>query len=273
VAAPEVGVSVSDRSPRRRRRRFLRAANGERLLTLLSPVLLLLAWEALVRLGWLDARFFPAPSRIVAAGVGLVRNGELARDVAISLQRIFLGFLLGAVPGVVLGIAMGLSRWVRAFLNPVVAATYPIPKSAVMPLVLLVFGLGEASKVVTVATGVFFLVLINTMTGVLGIERIYHDVGRNFGARGWAFFRTVALPGALPTILAGVKLGMGMGLILIAIAEMVGAKSGIGYMIWNAWQTFSVETMYVGLVVVSLLGFLLSLATDWLERLVIPWRR
>jgi NitT/TauT family transport system permease protein len=124
-----------------------------------------------------------------------------------------------------------------------------------------------------VALGVFYPVIINTMTGVLQIPRIYLDVGKNFNASRWQMFYTIALPGALPSILAGIKLGIGLGLILIAIAEMVGAQSGIGYMIWNAWQTLSIETMYVGLLTIAVIGFVLSFILDELELLLLPTRR
>jgi NitT/TauT family transport system permease protein len=123
-----------------------------------------------------------------------------------------------------------------------------------------------------VALGMFYPVLINTVAGVANINRIYLDVASNFGASRWQIFRTVALPGALPSIMAGIKLGVGMGLILIAIAEMIGAKTGIGYMIWNAWQILTVDTMYVGLLVIALLGFAFSVALDAMEKRLVPWR-
>jgi NitT/TauT family transport system permease protein len=123
-----------------------------------------------------------------------------------------------------------------------------------------------------VAIGVFYPILINATAGVLEINKIYLDVGRNFGAGRWQVFRTIALPGALPLIMSGLKLGVGMGLILIAIAEMIGAKNGLGYMIWNAWEILSVETMYVGLIVIALLGFLFSMGLKEMERFVIPWK-
>jgi len=132
--------------------------------------------------------------------------------------------------------------------------------------------LGEPSKIVMVAIGVFYPVVINTMSGVLQIPAIYLDVGHNFGASRWAMFRTIALPGALPFIMTGVKLGAGMGLILIAIAEMIGAQSGLGYMIWNAWTILSVNTMYVGLITIALIGFILTFGLNELERVLIPFR-
>jgi NitT/TauT family transport system permease protein len=123
-----------------------------------------------------------------------------------------------------------------------------------------------------VAIGVFFPVLINTATGVLEINKIYLDVGRNFRASRWQVFRTIALPGAVPHIMSGIKLGIGLGLMLIAIAEMIGSKSGLGYMIWNAWELLSVEQMYVGLLVIAALGYIISVVLTELERKLIPWK-
>ena len=160
----------------------------------------------------------------------------------------------------------------RALVEPIVSATYPIPKSAILPLILLIFGLGEPSKVVMVAIGLFFPILINTIAGVLEIQKIYFDVSKNFGAGRLQVFRTVALPGAMPLIMTGVKLGVGMGLILISLAEMVGAKSGLGYMMWNAWEILSVETMYVGLIVIAALGVMFTVALNEIERLLVPWK-
>lgn len=245
---------------------------GEQLVSILSPLLLVLLWEALVRFRVLDWRFFPAPSSVLGTFAQLMASGELLGHVTVSLQRVFLGFLIGAAPALALGLAMGLSRWIRAALNPIISATYPIPKSAIVPLVMLIFGLGEASKVALVAIGVFYLVLINTTAGVINIERIYLEAAQNFGADRLRLFLTVALPGALPLIFTGLRLGMGIGLILIVIAEMVGARNGIGYMIWQAWMIFAVERMYVGLVVIALLGWLTTLILDGIERLLVPWK-
>jgi NitT/TauT family transport system permease protein len=245
----------------------------DKLISLLTPVILLALWEAAAQLGWIDTRFFSSPSSIFQQLWELAQSGELWADTSISLERLFWGFLLGGIPGVALGIAMGLSRPVRAAIDPLISATYPLPKSAIFPLILLIFGLGESSKIVMVALGVFYPVLINTVSGVLQIEKIYLDVGTNYGANRWQMFWTVALPGALPSILSGVKLGVGMGLILIAISEMIGAQSGLGYMIWNAWQTLSVETMYVGLLVIAIIGFLLSALLNEFEAWMLPWKR
>ena len=245
----------------------------DRLLSIASPVGLLVVWEIGARLGFIDTRFFPAPSSILATLWSMSRSGELWLHTSTSLVRLFWGFVLGGAPALVLGIVMGLSRPVRALVEPLIAATYPIPKSSILPLALLIFGLGEASKIFMVAVGVFFPVAINATTGVLEINKIYLDVGKNFKASRWNTFRTIALPGALPVIMTGIRLGIGMGLVLIAVAEMIGAKSGLGYMIWSAWETFAVEQMYVGLFVIAIIGFAVTIALNEIEKLLVPWRR
>ncbi|HEY4072520.1 MAG TPA: ABC transporter permease [Herbaspirillum sp.] len=250
----------------------LSVGNRDRLISGASPIVLLIIWEILVRIGFLDARFFPAPSSIFETLVELVRDGSLWSNTWATLQRLFWGFFLGGIPGLLLGIGMGLNRPLRAFIDPLISTTYPVPKSAIFPLILLICGLGEASKIVMVAIGVFYPVLINSTIGVLEINKIYLDVGRSFKASRWQTFRTIAFPGAVPHIMSGIKLGIGLGLMLIAIAEMIGAKSGLGYMIWNAWEILSVETMYVGLIVIALLGFIFSMVLNEVERKLVPWK-
>lgn len=278
-ADPPVTVLADEPGPRgrgtgagltwRRRRPVL---GRERWLSILSPIAMLLIWEILVRLGWLDARFFPPPSRVAVRFADMVADGTLFHHLGISLMRVILGFAAGAVPAVAIGLTMGLFPWVRAVLEPVVAALYPIPKIALLPLLLMIFGVGETFKVVTIALGCFTLVLVNTVAGVVNIERIYVDVARNFGASRLDFYRTVAWPGALPMIFAGLKLGMGVSLLLIVAAEMIGARSGLGYLIWNSYQVWDMAAMYIGLVLMSFFGYVFTMALNELERVVLPWR-
>jgi ABC-type nitrate/sulfonate/bicarbonate transport system permease component len=254
-------------------KRALSRSSSERLMGIAAPVGLFLLWELLADTHLIDTRFFPAPSSIAGTFGTLIQNGQLLTNTMISLERLFFGFLLGAIPALIIGLTMGLYRPVRALVEPLILGTYPIPKSAILPLILLIFGLGESSKIVMVAIGVFYPVVINTVSGVLQIPKMYLDVGHNFGASRWNMFTTIALPGALPFIMTGIKLGAGLGLILIAIAEMIGAQSGLGYMIWNAWQILSVNTMYVGLIMIALVGFALTVLLNELERWLIPARQ
>jgi NitT/TauT family transport system permease protein len=268
MAVTTTSAPVIDRAERRR----MSARRRDMFFSALSPIALLALWEVCVHLGFIDKRFFPAPSSIMVAAWELALSGKLHDNILKSLTRLGVGFVMGGLPALVLGVAMGISRPLRALIEPLVSATYPIPKSSILPLILLIFGLGEMSKYVMVAIGVFFPVAINATAGVLQISKVYVDVGKSFKASPWQTFWTVALPGALPFIMTGVKLGAGLGLVLIAVAEMIGAKSGLGYMIWSAWETFSVEQMYVGLAMFAIIGFILTVLLNELERVLIPWK-
>jgi NitT/TauT family transport system permease protein len=226
----------------------------------------------LCRLGVLDPRFIPAPTTVLHTMAAMTRTGELPYHVLVSVRRIVFGFLLGAVPAVAVGLAMGLSRPVRALLMPLVSAVYPIPKIAVYPLIIFYLGLGEASKISIVAVSIFFLVLLSTMGGVLALDPAYFKIARAYGADARAVFATVALPGALPQIFTGLKLGMGFALIVIVGAELLGSNSGIGYLIWRSYQIFAIDAMFAGLLVTAVLGWGATVALDWLERRVLPWR-
>jgi ABC-type nitrate/sulfonate/bicarbonate transport system permease component len=255
------------------RRWTISEAARDRLISFVSPIALLVLWEILARTHVIDTRFFPAPSSILQTLIAMVETGELQRHTLASLRRLFIGMVVGGVPALVIGVTMGLNSALRSVVDPLISATYPIPKSSILPLALLVFGLGESSKIFMVAIGVFYPIAMNAMTGVREISKIYLDVGHNFKASRWNVFRTIALPGAMPMIMTGVKLGVGMGLVLIAISEMVGAKSGLGYLVWNAWETFAVDQMYVGLFVIALIGFVLTLILNEIEKILVPWKR
>ncbi len=243
----------------------------ERAIRIAAPLSLLVIWELLVRTHVLDARFFPAPSAIAGDFVAFARSGDMATNTLATFERIAVGFVIGAIPGVVLGRAVGINRWVAAYFEPVISILYPIPKIAVLPLVLLVFGIGEASKYALVAIGVFFLMAINTAAGVRQIDRTAIDVARAYRLRMLTMYTKVLLPGSLPNIFAGAKLSIGIAIVLAVAAEFTAAKSGLGYTIWNGWETLQVERMYVALVVVSLLGYLLSSVVDLCERWLAPW--
>ena len=243
-----------------------------RVLGLLSPLLILVLWELGVLVGVIDDRFFPPPTQIASTFWEMLMSGELLRSLGVSLLRIAGGFLLGAIPGLLVGLAMGIIKPVRMMLRPIISATYPIPKLALMPLIVLIFGYGENQKVITIALGVFYIVLINTLAGVLNLDRIYMDVASNFGASRRDFYFKVALPGALPLIFAGIELGMGMALLLIVAAEMQGTLVGIGYMIWEAQALFAVKEMFVAFILISALGYVFAELIASLQRRVIPWK-
>jgi len=250
-----------------RRRRAI-----EVILTIAAPLLVLGIWELLARAGRLDPIFWPAPSTLWETLQDLIAEDDLLGDIQITLLRILGGFLLGAIPGVALGLAMGLFWPVRVFFMPLAAAIYAVPKIAVLPLVIIAFGIGETSKLVIVAISIFFLVVLNTMGGVLAIDPSYRDVARNLGASRLELFTTIALPGALPSIFTGLRLALGFALIVIVGTEFLSPGRGVGYLIWESYQTLQIKAMLIGLIVTGLMGWALTLLIDVVERIAIPWR-
>jgi NitT/TauT family transport system permease protein len=242
-------------------------------LGLIAPLLLVLLWETASRRGWLNPLFFPPPSDVAKTWWGQLRDGVLADDIRISLRRLALGFVLGAVPGVALGMAAGLWQPVRAAVLPAVTALYPIPRIAILPLVLVVFGIGESGKLFMIAFSVFFLMLLQTMAGVRGIEPVMLDVARSLRASRWRQYWTVAFPGALPAIFTGIRLALGFALIVIVGTEFLASRTGVGARIWLAYQVLDIETLYAGLLTTALIGWALSLLVDVAERAALPWRR
>jgi NitT/TauT family transport system permease protein len=249
-----------------------RKRKAQHLLTIASPIFLLLLWEVLSRTGLVDSRFFPPPTAIIGTFIKLLATGELLSHLEVSLLRITAGFLLGTIPAIILGLLMGLYTPVRNFFSPLIAALMPIPTLALMPLILIIFGIGETSKMFTIAGSVFFPVVINTVAGVVTIEPIYLDVAKNYGAGPWQFFFKIALPGALPVMMEGIQMGQAIALLTIVAAEMINAHTGVGYLIWTAYRIFNLKQMYIGLVIISFFGFLISIIIRWLQSKLIPWK-
>src|SRR5271168_2915230 len=244
----------------------------ERLLYLVSPIGLIALWQLLLMAGIGDRRFVPAPSDIAWRYWDMIASGELETNTLVTLWRVFAGFVLGSVPGIAIGLVMAMARPVRIFFDPLIAALFPIPKVALMPLLLLAFGFGDASKIAVVAIGVFFPVIVNTYAGAANIEKIYWDVAKNYGASTWVMFTRIVFFGALPMIFAGLRIAVAVAFIVLVAAEFVSTKVGIGYMIWNSWELLQVDTMFVGIVVIGLLGLVTSVLLAELERKVIPWK-
>ncbi|HEY4775695.1 MAG TPA: ABC transporter permease [Xanthobacteraceae bacterium] len=244
----------------------------ERLLYLISPIGLLLAWQILLMMGLGDRRFIPAPTDIAVRFWELAASGDLAVHTSVTLYRVIAGFLIGAIPAVAIGLIMAMFNPVRIFCDPLIAAIFPIPKVALMPLLLLAFGFGDASKIALVAIAVFFPVIVNTYTGAANIDRIYWDVAKNYGASSYVMFTRVVFFGALPLIFAGLRIAVAVSFVVLVAAEFVASKSGLGYLIWNSWELLQVDYMFVGIVVIGVLGLITAVLLQELERIVVPWK-
>jgi NitT/TauT family transport system permease protein len=241
-------------------------------LRVLALVALLVAWEMVARIGWVPVLFLPSPLGVLAEGWSMLVSGELLGHLAASLKRLLLGFAIGGGLGVVVGIAVGFFSVAEAVGTPIIAATFPVPKIALLPLLVLWLGLGEPSKVAVIALGVFFPMAINTATGVRQADPLLVRAAVSFGARRLGVIRKVILPSALPMIFAGLRLGAGTALLLLVAAEMIAVESGIGFLVLHAGNIMATTKLMVGIVVLSLLGVLSHWGLNRLERLAVPWR-
>ena len=228
-------------------------------------------WELASRLGLVSDLFFPPPSAIFQALFRLVASGSMQQNLAASLTRISVGVFLGSLLGVPLGILMGWLPRLRAVLDPLVAALHPIPKIAIFPIILVVFGIGETSTIIVIAISAFFPAVVNSMTGVDHIDPVYFEVARNYGADQFKTFTRVLLPGSLPMILSGIRLAINTGLLITIAVELVSARLGLGVLIWFSWQTLRVDELYATLVVVAILGILFNEGLKRLSQLLVPW--
>lgn len=231
----------------------------------------LTAWEIWARVSTTSSILFPAPSVVALVLVRRTLSGELLRATGATLGRLLWGLVAGGTPALALGLVMGFSLRVRSALDPLVAAAHSVPKIAVLPLFMIVLGVGEASKIAVVAAAAFFPLLVSTMAGVRQISPIHFEVAHSYGAKASRVFWRVLLPGSLPQILAGIRLALNASLLVAIAVELVAARNGLGAMIWMAWQTLRVEELYASLAVASLLGVGFNVVLVSLERRLVPW--
>jgi ABC-type nitrate/sulfonate/bicarbonate transport system permease component len=233
---------------------------------------ILTVWQAAISLGWIDPVFLPSPASIVEALWQLTISGDLWRNLSISLVRIGSGWVIGSGLGVITGLVMGLTSSGRAIGMPLVSAIYPVPKIALLPLLILWLGIGESPKIVTIASGVFFPTVIATLAGVDGTPRNLIRMGQSFNLPMSAIIRKIILPSALPGILAGFRISVSIALILVVSAEMIGAQYGIGAFLLTAGNLMQSDDLMAGVVILSILGLVIGAGLTALERAFLRWR-
>lgn len=233
---------------------------------------LVILWELITRTGFVSSLFLPSPLGVLAEGWDMAVSGQLVVHMARSLERLAWGFAIGALAGISVGVAVGFFSLADAVVQPLIAATFPIPKIALLPLLILWLGIGEAPKVAVVALGVFFPMAINTYSGVRQADPLLIRAAVSFGAGRWSVIRKVILPSALPMVFAGLRLGAGIALLLLVAAEQIAADTGIGFLILQSGNLMETTKLMVGIVVLSLLGVLSHWGLSGLERAVIRWR-
>ncbi len=238
--------------------------NGQRIVQRLAPwglpLLLLAVWQLSVSAGWLSTRILPAPSAVIEAGVSLVRSGDIWTHLAISGWRAGLGFVIGGGIGLALGFITGLSKWGERLLDSSVQMIRNVPHLALIPLVILWFGIDESAKIFLVALGTLFPIYLNTYHGIRNVDPALVEMARSYGLSGFALFRQVILPGALPSILVGVRFALGFMWLTLIVAETISASSGIGYLAMNAREFLQTDVVVLAIVLYAVLGKLADLA-------------
>lgn len=231
----------------------------------------LVLWEWFSKTGRLSTLFFPAPTTILSSLIQMILSGKMTIHLQATVERLAIGFAFGGLAGLLLGLAMGWSARLRQIIDPLIAAIHPIPKIAIFPLIMIIFGIGEASKIVAISIAAFFPMLINCMAGVRQLNPVYFEVTQNYRASRWKTFSRVVVPGSLPLILTGTRLAINMAMVIAIAVELLAAKEGLGVIIWFSWQTLRIEELYASLVVIALLGIGINLILQYLSKRLTPW--
>lgn len=244
---------------------------ADRAVSAAIAVSLIATWELGARNGWINAVAFPAPSRIVANFAHLWHQ-DLLHNIALTLTRFFGGVVVGGIPGILVGLCIGWWPRLRRIADPFIAAIHPVPKIVLFPLFIVIFGINEWAKIMSVSLTVFFPTLINSAAGAREISPLYFEVVRSYGGRKAALFRHVVLPGSLPMILNGLRIAANLGLLVTIAIEFTVTSHGIGSIIWLALQTMRIEDLYAGVVTISLIGITINVIIQSLLRRLTPWQ-
>jgi len=239
---------------------------------LVIPVLVLAAWQAGGTWGWWDQHLLPAPSVVGRYLLSSLADGTLAQHVAATLARLAVGFLIGLGAAVIVGTLTGLSRLASRLLDPLLQGLRAVPSLAWVPLFLIWLGIGERSKVMLIALGVFFPIYLNLVAGIHGVDRKLVEVGRSYGLRGVRLVFRIILPAALPSFLTGVRGGLGLGWMFVIAAELIGASRGLGFLLDLGRNISRPEIVIAAILLFAILGKLTDALLVLVERRALSWQ-
>lgn len=253
--------------------RRARGRLAEKILPTLSIVAFLAAWQLFVDIRHIPPIYLPSPVAIVRALLDMLEDGSLIYNLGATLLRIMVGFLLATVIGITVGIIMGMSRLFERIADPWIAALYPLPKISLIPLLIIWLGTGEAYKIVISAVTAFFPVAIATFASIRQVDRGLVKAAKDLGANTRQVQLKVVIPAALPGIFSGLQLGMGVTIIMVVAAEMIGGSSdsGMGYLLIHAGQVMETEKVFGGLIVLAVFGAVITNAQKRIDQLIAPW--
>jgi sulfonate transport system permease protein len=251
--------------------RRLRLPRADGLVQWIVPLAIVLIWQIACEAGLVPARVLPAPSEVALAGWKLSLSGELARNIWVSFWRAAAGFVIGGGIGFAFGLANGLSELSNKLTDTTLQMVRNVPHLALIPLVILWFGIDESAKLFLVALGVFFPIYLNTLHGIRSVDPQLIEMGRTYGMSDRELFRRVIFPGALPSIFVGVRFALGIMWLTLIVAETIAASSGLGYMAMQAREFMQIDVVLLSILIYALLGKLADSASRVLERLTLSW--
>jgi ABC-type nitrate/sulfonate/bicarbonate transport system permease component len=232
----------------------------------------LLAWEYASANRLIPSLFYPRPTQIAKTLISWFTSTKWQPILLPTLQRLGVGLTIGGVIGYVLGLVLGYNRRLYQVIDPILSFIYPIPKISLLPLALVVFGLGDGPRQFIIALGAFFPMVINTISGVRAINPNYFAIAQVYGARHLMIFRRILLPGSLPFMLTGFRIAFNSAFVVTVAVELNTARDGLGYIVWEAWQTMRTEYLYGGIVIIALIGVTSTALLRIFERLLVKWQ-
>lgn len=245
--------------------------NGKKLLPWIIPTTLIIIWQALSTLGIISSRVLPSPIEIVISAHELALNGQLISDVWISLKRVFWGFIIGGGIGFFFGLINGLSKLSESLIDSSIQMVRNIPHLALLPLVILWFGIEEESKIFLVALGTFFPIYINTFHGIRNVDSSLVEMAKVYELKGLSLFWNVIFPASLPSILVGVRFALGTAWVTLIVAETIAANSGIGYLAMNAREFMQLDIVLLSIILYALLGKFSDVIAKMIEKKSLKW--
>ncbi|MBI5132733.1 MAG: ABC transporter permease subunit [Rhodopseudomonas palustris] len=253
------------------RPRAWRLPRADGLIQWIVPLLIILVWQAACMFGLVSARVLPAPTDVVVAGWKLLQSGDLAKNIWVSFWRASVGFAIGGLIGFAFGLANGLSSLSSKLSDTTLQMVRNVPHLALIPLVILWFGIDEQAKLFLVALGVFFPIYLNTLHGIRTVDPQLIEMGRIYGMNNVELFRRVIFPGALPSVFVGVRFALGIMWLTLIVAETIAASSGLGYMAMQAREFMLIDVVVLSILIYALLGKAADSASRLLERLTLSW--
>lgn len=244
---------------------------NSKFLSLFLPIIILIVWFIISKLQIFSSAILPNIGQVIESFVNQLTNGQLINDILTSFIRVVQGYLIAVILGIALGVLMGINKNINSFFYLTLTSIRQIPMLAWIPLIVLWFGIGEASKIIVIVLAAFFPILINTISGIKGTDPKLIEVGKMYNLSKFKLFTNIYLPSAIPSIFVGLKLGLGISWMAVVGAEIIAATSGIGYRINDARSLMQPEVVFVGMIVIAIIGLLMEQILNKIAKILTPW--